>query len=99
MIDKDGSFTYSDLRSSSCTKGKGAISIAPNPVKTTFHISGMENGKNAVIVYAANGQLVKTQIITQNQGDVNIAYLAPGMYTVKITSETGNTVVSKLIKY
>lgn len=99
MIEKDGSFTYSDLRSSNCTKGKGDIVIAPNPVKTTFHISGMENGKNTIIVYAANGQLVKTQTIAQNQGDVNISSLAPGMYMVKITSETGNTVVSKLIKY
>ncbi len=99
MIDKDGSFTYSDFRSSSCTKGKGDIVIVPNPVKTTFHISGMENGKNTIIVYASNGQLVKSQTIAQNQGDVNISYLAPGMYMVKITSEAGNTVVSKLIKY
>ena len=59
----------------------------------------MENGKNSILVYAANGQLVKAQVITQNQGDVNVSYLAPGLYTVKVTSETGNTVVSKLIKY
>lgn len=99
MIDKDGSFTYSDYRSSSCTKGRGDIVIVPNPVKTTFNISGMESGKNSILVYGANGQLVKTQTIAQSSGDVNISYLAPGMYMVKVTSETGNTVVSKLIKY
>ena len=99
MIDKDGSFKYSEIRSLSCTKGKNGIAIAPNPVKTRFTITGMENGKNSILVYAANGQLVKAQVIAQNQGDVNVSYLAPGLYTVKVTSETGNTVVNKLIKY
>jgi hypothetical protein len=99
LIDKDGSFKYSDIVSASCTKGKGDIVILPNPVKTTFYISGMEKGKNSIVVYAANGQLVKTQAISQDHGEVDISYLAPGMYTVKITSEAGNTVVNKLIKY
>ena len=99
MVDKDGSFKYSDIRSLSCTKGKNGIVIAPNPVKTKFTITGMENGKNSILVYAANGQLVKAQVIAQNLGDVNVSYLAPGLYTVKVTSETGNTVVNKLIKY
>ncbi|MEP7236458.1 MAG: T9SS type A sorting domain-containing protein [Ferruginibacter sp.] len=99
MIDKDGTFIYSDTRSASCSKGRAGIVIAPNPVKTSFTITGMENGKNSIVVYASNGQLVKTQVIAQNQGEVNVSYLAPGMYTVKVTSENGNTVVEKLIKY
>ncbi len=99
LVDKDGSFKYSDTRSSSCSNDKTGIVIAPNPVIDIFSVKGMENGKNVVAVYATNGQLVKTQVIAQNQGEVNIAYLAPGMYTVKVTSETGNTVISKLIKY
>jgi hypothetical protein len=98
MIDNGGEFKYSDTRIASCSKG-GGIVIAPNPVKDKFNIRGMENGKNSILVYAASGQLVKAQSIAQNQGDVNIAYLAPGMYTVKITSESGNTFVGKLIKY
>ena len=99
MIDKDGSFIYSDFRSASCSKGSGGIVIAPNPTKDNFTIQGMENGKNIILVYGANGQLVKTQTSTTNNTSVNISYLAPGMYMVKITSESGNTVISKLIKY
>jgi len=100
MIDKNGSFTYSDIRSASCSKGGGGIVIGPNPTTDYFTVRGMQDGKNKVQVYSANGQLVKEQDISQNQGDVNISHLAPGMYTVKVTnliSET--TVVSKLIKY
>lgn len=98
MIDKDGSFTYSNIQSASCAKGGGGIVIAPNPVLDKFNISGMENGKNTILVYGANGQLVKTLTSVTNNSQVNISYLSPGMYTVKITSENGNTVVRKLIK-
>ncbi len=99
MIDKNGSFTYSNVLSSDCSKGGGGIIIAPNPVVDKFMIRGMENGKNTILVYGANGQLVKTQTSTTNNSSVNISYLAPGMYTVKVTSEKGNTVIRKLIKH
>ena len=97
-IDKDGSFKYSDIRSLSCINGKGGIVVAPNPVRDMFSIKGMENGKNSISIFATNGQLVHTQIISQNQGDVHISNLASGLYMVKVTSENGNTVISKLIK-
>ena len=98
MIDKDGSFTYSNIQSANCSKG-GGIVIAPNPVINMFTVKGMENGKNTIFVYAADGQLVKTQTSTTNNTVVNITNLAPGMYTVKVTSEAGNAVINKLIKY
>ncbi|MFZ1785164.1 MAG: T9SS type A sorting domain-containing protein [Ferruginibacter sp.] len=100
MIDKDGSFKYSDTRSLSCSKGKGGIVIAPNPVITDhFNISGMETGKNSVIMYAANGQMVRLLEVSQTAKDINVDGLPPGLYTVKVTSESGNTVVKKLIIY
>lgn len=99
MIDKDGAFKYSAIRSSSCSKGSGTpIVIVPNPVRHQFKIAGMENGKNLITIYASNGQLVKTQMIAQNQGDVKVSELSPGLYMIRVTSETGNTVVSKLVK-
>jgi hypothetical protein len=98
MIDKDGAFKYSDVRPLSCDGKSTGITIAPNPVIDQFVISGMENGKNTIVVFAANGQQVKTQIIPQAQGYVNIGNLASGMYSVKIISEKGNVTVGKLIK-
>ena len=97
MIDKDGSYKYSEIRSLSCS-GKALIVIAPNPVIDRFTITGMENGKNLITIFGANGQLVKTQVIAQIQGEVNIFNLAAGLYAVKITSEAGNTFVGKIIK-
>jgi Secretion system C-terminal sorting domain len=98
MIDKDGSFKYSDVRTLTCD-GKGTkITIAPNPVVDQFVISGMENGRNIISVFTSNGQLIKTQTIAQPQGYVKISNLAAGMYSVKIISEKGNVTVGKLIK-
>lgn len=100
MIDKDGSFTYSTIKSENCSKGNGGIVIWPNPTIDIFTVRNMQDGKNKVQVFAANGQLVKEQDINQTQGDINIAHLAPGMYTVKITNLISETsVVKKLIKY
>ncbi len=97
LMDKDGSFKYSDVRTLSCD-GKGVITIAPNPVIDRFSIAGMESGKNTIVIYAANGQQVKTQIIPQSQGYVYIQNLASGMYSVKVISEKGNITVGKIIK-
>lgn len=99
LIDKDGSFKLSDIRSSSCPKVGGGITIGPNPTTDFFTVRGMPTGKNLIVVYASNGQLVKTQTSSKTQDDVDISYLAPGIYTVKVTTEAGNTVVNKMIKY
>ena len=99
LIDKAGTFKYSDIVSASCSKGGGGITIGPNPTKEIFTVRGMETGKNLIGVYASNGQLIKNQTTSQTQEVVDISHLAPGVYMVKITSEAGNTVISKLIKY
>lgn len=100
MIEKTGAFTYSDIKSASCSKGAGGIVLGPNPTTDYFTIRGMQDGKNKVQVYAANGQLVHEQDIQANQGKVEIDRLAPGMYTVKVTNLISETTVAiKLIKY
>jgi len=99
MIDKSGSFIYSNIQSANCSKGGVGITIGPNPTTDIFTVRNMENGKNQIAVYASNGQLVRTKETKQNTDNVDISSMAPGIYMVKITSEAGNTFVSKLIKY
>lgn len=99
MIDIGGAFKYSDILTANCSKGRVGITIGPNPTKDIFTIRGMETGKNLIGVYASNGQLVANKTTSQTQDVVDISYLAPGVYMVKITSEAGNTVISKMIKY
>lgn len=98
LIDKDGSFRYSSVRSLSCTGGKVEIVLNPNPVKDRFFVSGMEEGTNNISILSASGQLVHSTVMPQNQGYVDMSNLSPGIYMVKITSEKGNTTVKKVIK-
>jgi len=97
MVDKDGTFRYSDIRSLSCS-GKVEIMIMPNPVKDRFYITGMASGINNISIYSASGQLVKTQAIQQTQGYVDISNMPRGMYNLKITAASGFVTVEKLIK-
>jgi Secretion system C-terminal sorting domain len=96
-IDKDGSFKYSDYRKMNCA-GKGLISIVPNPVADIFRISGMAKGRNNVMIYAADGKLVKTQVITNTFGEISIGFLTTGMYVVNVVNEDGTTHSERLIK-
>lgn len=98
MVDIGGAYKYSVIHTLNCYNGKGEIVIAPNPVINDFKVTGMGNGKNTVAVYSSTGRLVKTQVITQTEGVVNIASLAPGLYTVKVISETGNVIINKILK-
>jgi Secretion system C-terminal sorting domain len=96
-IDKDGTYSYSNYRNLSCTE-KGLLSIVPNPVADIFRINGMDNGKNTVKIYTAEGKLVKTQVIASTYGDVSIGTLATGMYIVNVINENGTTRSEQLIK-
>lgn len=99
MINKDGSFTYSDTKyTDGCSKDRGTIIVGPIPTKDNFTIKGMEAGKNLIMLYADNGQLVKTQNSTITSATVDISTLAKGVYMLKITSVAGNTVVMKVVK-
>ena len=96
-IDKDGSFTYSGVRKLSC-EGKNVITIAPNPVVDIFRISGMANGRNIVNMYSADGKLIKTQVIANTFGDVNVNGLAAGTYILNVINENGTAQSERIIK-
>ena len=98
IVDNDGSFTYSDVRKVSCANGFTKISLAPNPVLSSFMIRGMEEGRNQVSIYASNGQLMKTQVIANVQGSMDVSSFARGMYNVKIVNESGSTTTIKMLK-
>ncbi len=98
IINTDGSFSYTDIRKASCVSGNVKISLAPNPVATSFMLRGMDNGKNQVFVYSSNGQLMKTQTIVNTQGSVDVSNFAGGTYNVRIVSQSGNISTIQMIK-
>ncbi len=98
IVDNDGTFKYSNIGKQGCTNTKGTISILPNPVAEIFQVRGMENGKNIISVYAADGKLIKSQISLNNFDDVNISRLASGTYIVRVVNDNGSSFSEKIIK-
>jgi hypothetical protein len=98
IIYKDGTYEYSNIRRLVCTGTSQPITITPNPVKTTFTITGLEAGVNAVTVLSADGRIQKTQRLQQQQEQVDIAKLPSGVYTVRVLSPSGKTSLAKIVK-
>jgi hypothetical protein len=98
IIDNDGSFTYSDTRKVSCESGFSNIVLAPNPVSTSFMLRGMDAGKNQISIYSSNGQLMKTQVIVNTQGSIDVSSFASGTYNVRISNQLGTVTTIKMFK-
>ncbi len=98
IVNTDGSFSYSDIRKVSCTSGYVKVTLAPNPVSSSFMLRGMDNGRNQVSIYASNGQLMKTQVIVNTQGSVDVSTFAGGTYNVRIVNQTGAVTTIQMIK-
>ncbi len=98
MINKDGSYKYSDIRKLSCIDQKDEITLAPNLTRNIFHISGMARGENKIYLFGNDGKLIKTQVVFNNI-DIDIADLSSGIYVAVIYNENGTKISKKVIKY
>jgi len=97
MIDKDGTFTYTETKS---VKGSGAnfdFAIFPNPAigNTNVTINGL-NEQTEVQLLDVSGRLVKS-VTLNNTNTTQLNNLEKGSYFVRITGKvTGTTSVKKL---
>ena len=98
MINKDGTYTYSDIKEINCNNNKDEIVIAPNPVQQFFYISGMLPGKNWLHLFSKDGKLISITNVINNK-NVNVSSLNAGIYIVKIVNENGSVVYKRLVKY
>jgi Secretion system C-terminal sorting domain len=98
MINRDGTFGYSEIRTLSCADTKAEIAIAPNPATSVCQITGMLKGKNIVRILSNDGKIVN-EINVVNNKDIDVSHLASGIYFVKIINENGTSVVERLVKY
>lgn len=79
---------------------KEKFTIFPNPVNTTFFITGQNNQEiEKTEVFDINGRSVKKKLFNNESNiQVDISNLASGIYTLNIHTVTGNKIAYKLIK-
>lgn len=81
QIDFDGAFEYSHIVEVSYKRGN--ISIYPNPVENTLHISNITNEEIQYInIYDQTGREIHSHHTLNNTIDVSV--FSPGMYILKI---------------
>lgn len=94
MVDKDGTYTYSNI-----LKLKGHIDagiiIFPNPAGNTLTINGANEFKQIQIT-DCNGKLIR-QLHTTAGNQFNIGDLQPGVYLLRFINDR-ETVVTQLVK-
>ncbi|MBL0310605.1 MAG: T9SS type A sorting domain-containing protein [Bacteroidetes bacterium] len=75
-----------------------SISVFPNPASDIFSLNVTRDIKSDLIldIYNLMGTLVKTEIIKQNQQQINVGDLSNGIYLVEVKSK-GFTANKKLI--
>jgi hypothetical protein len=97
MIDKDGSYKYSEIRS---VKGMGAVSdftVFPNPSTGNAKVSITDiTEATDVQVVDNSGRIVKT-VSMNNQQSIQLNNLQKGMYMIRIVNKTsGESLTKKL---
>lgn len=90
QVDKDGKYSYSEIRSVNNKIEDLDISLHPNPVSESIFITGLEEG-NTVSIYSLRGELMETIPYTSNGIDIS-SYLK-GVYFVNIPN--GVQLISK----
>ena len=102
MIDKDGKFTYSEVRTVELNKPKNSLFVvAPNPAKGHTTLFSKSIIKNAVIeIYNVEGSLLLKQNATDSyKVDLDISKLPQGFYLVKIIDANNSVNSVKMAVY
>jgi hypothetical protein len=96
MVNKDGSFTYSEIKSINDAISF-AVNIYPNPVKTNLTLNfSSDNATNAQIEIVNNeGEILLSKQISIAEGtstqNINTASLVSGIYYIRCVTADGES--------
>lgn len=77
---------------------EAAIGIHPNPFSSALNVNNPEKLKGQITLYDVLGRQVLSQPLPTENGEINTATLAPGLYTYRITNGEGLFKTGRLLK-
>ena len=97
MVDQDGSFAYSRIKSIRTSTGNG-VTVYPNPVTESITLGTVDISTiGSVEIFDAKGVVVmKTAKPASNK--INVEKLGAGIYVMKITRTSGVSESQKIVK-
>lgn len=97
IVDNDGSFTYSRIRSVTFDRNGIDMSVYPNPSTDKVNIRDYKT-VNQIIVRDMNGRVVyQSRSFARGDGSVDVKSFTPGLYLVHITRMNGTSSVQKVL--
>jgi hypothetical protein len=98
MVDKDGSYTYSNIVTANVNCAAAAIAAWPNPTAGRTVISNIHTN-DKINIYNATGQIILQQIATGITQNIDLSAQPNGIYAIVITNTKGQMIGSfKLLK-
>jgi asparagine N-glycosylation enzyme membrane subunit Stt3 len=100
---ENGGGKYSPIVKVNTINEKAAVSIYPNPVKDKLRISLQNHPsfeKGTITVRNSQGKTIMQVVNASVNGYIlDVDRLAPGMYILALTSNNGETLIEKFVKY
>jgi alpha-tubulin suppressor-like RCC1 family protein len=96
LVDKDGKYSYSEVRQLSFINIPSTIKIYPNPVKgSILNVDFGEEikAKTNYIITTVEGRIVQQGVLNNQQETISIQNLSKGMYIIKLANKQKQFVV------
>ncbi len=94
QVDKNGSFSYSNIISISYKSNENEITVFPNPTKNEISITGIITNSNLQIL-DNTGKIIHIKNNIKNGEKVNVSSLPKGHYFIKIVDAKNNKSIKK----
>jgi hypothetical protein len=95
MVDRNGAFTYSEIRAVKGTTGSADFTIFPNPSKGDARVTVTDiSGPTDIQLVDNTGRTIKV-VSMNNNNTVDFTNLQKGMYLVRIINKASGEIVAK----
>ncbi len=98
IIDIDGQFKYSEIRSVVYRKNANSIVVAPNPFKGDVNFSNVGKAVRVNITDLTGRLLFSKKLNNENNVQLQLGKLSAGMYHAQFVQADGTSTVVKLVK-
>jgi uncharacterized delta-60 repeat protein len=76
----------------------GVFKVYPNPTKGELNVSSLDESGYKALIFNTLGKLTDKFNFSNSMNKIDISHLKPGVYFIKLTSESANTVKKIVVK-
>jgi hypothetical protein len=100
MVDQDGSYSYSTIRSLNGNNASVKLTVFPNPISASsgqmLQFSKLPSPAQKIEIFSISGALIHSVETPDSEG-INIGQLEKGLYIVKVILQNGQIMSSRII--